>query len=241
VEARAPRDLRFAAHFALARSAGGPEVTWVDLRTPSRSNVLEAGPGSGLFPGVEAAETLVPTADGPVYRVHVMQGRPMVMDEFPNTVGADVAVVAVGGLHVTREGTLEQRTVLDRPGRYRLELRLPSGERFRFDLRATVPQSGARVRPERARLAVRVGEPVRVRFTLRGAAPREAHVLAYGGRAGALRQLRAPAKRAADGRYAATLRFPAPGRFRVVLLSEEAGLVPDQASAIVVRVRPSGG
>jgi hypothetical protein len=241
VDARAPRDLRFAAHFALVRSAAGPQVTWVDLRTPSRSNVIETGPGSGLFPGLEAGETLVPTADGPVYRLHVMQGRPMVMDEIANTVGADVAVVAAGALHATGAGTLEQRTVLDRPGSYRLELRLASGEAFRFDLRALVPQTGARVRPDRARLDARVDVPVRVRFALRGAAPREAHVLAYGGRLGALRQVRAPAARAADGRYEATVRFPVPGRFRVVLLSEEAGLVPDRASATVVRVRPASG
>ena len=39
----------------------------------------------------------------------------------------------------------------------------------------------------------------------------------------------------------ATVRFPVPGRFRVVLLSEEAGLVPDRASATVVRVRPASG
>ena len=45
VEAPAPRDLGFAAQFALARSADGPQLTWVDLRTPTRSNVLEIAPG----------------------------------------------------------------------------------------------------------------------------------------------------------------------------------------------------
>lgn len=241
VAARAPRDLRFAGRFALARSAAGGQLTWVDLRTPTRSNVLETGPGSGLYPGLEAAEALVPTSGGPVYRVHVMHDRPMVMDEIPNTVGADVAVVTSGGLHATGAGVLEQRTVLDRPGRYRLELRLGSGAAVRFALRAAAPESAVGVRPGRARLEARAGQPVTLRFTVRGAAPRDAHVLAYGGRAGDLHQLRAPARRTTGGAYEATLRFARPGRYRVVLLSEEAGLVPDADSATSVRIRGAPG
>ena len=239
VEAEAPRDLRFASHFALARSAGGSEVTWVDLDTPSRSNVLTTAPGRGLAPGLEEDEALVPSpAARKAYRVHVMHGRPMVMDEISNTIAADVAVVASGSLQATDDGVLEQRTLLEQPGRYRLELRLAGGEPFRFPLRVAAPAATTRARPRRERLEASVDAPLTVRFDVAGAAPEEAHVLAYGGRVGTLRQLQAPARRVGARGYEATLRFPAPGRFRVELLSEEAGLQPGPGTGLIVRVRP---
>ena len=63
-------------------------------------------------------------------------------------------------------------------------------------------------------------------------------MLAYGGRVGTLRQVQAPARRVGARGYEATLRFPAAGRFRVELLSEEAGLQPGPGTGLIVRVRP---
>jgi hypothetical protein len=168
-----------------------------------------------------------------------MHGRPIVVGEIPNTIGADVAVVSSGTLRATGPGVLEQRTVLDRPGRYRLALRVPGGPAFAFELRVAEPQAATRARPARRRLQAQVGDPLAVRFTVVGAAPREAYVLAYGGRAGALRQLQVPARRVGPRAFEATLRFPAPGTFRLELLSEEAGLRPASGTGAVVRVRPA--
>jgi hypothetical protein len=161
----------------------------------------------------------------------------MLMDEIPNTVRADVAVVASGALQATGGGVLEQRTVLERAGRYRFSLTLPGGDVARFTLTATTPEGATRARPERRRLETRVGEPLAVRFQVSGAAPAEASVLAYGGRRGEVRQLHVPARRVGARGFEATLRFPTPGRFRIELLSEEAGLRPGAGAGASVRVR----
>jgi hypothetical protein len=48
-----------------------------------------------------------------------------------------------------------------------------------------------------------------------------------------------PARRVGPRAFEATLRFPAPGTFRLELLSEEAGLRPASGTGAVVRVRPA--
>jgi hypothetical protein len=158
------------------------------------------------------------------------------MGVVPDQLGAEVAVQSGTGPAVTGSRTVEQRTVLAEPGRYRLDLRLPDGGHATFALRVRRGIAGApAARPERARWSARLGETVRVRFRVSGAAPGDAHVLAYG-IGSATTQLRVAARRVAGGFYEARLAPRVPGDYGVQLLSEQAVLgTPDGAAILHVR------
>jgi hypothetical protein len=158
----------------------------------------------------------------------------MVMGKTRNAVTADWADVAPGGLQGDGEGGVVLRTAFSTPGRYRLTLRPATGGSATF----VVPvgrTTGPHVVLARSRVNARVGERVKLRFTVDGANPATAKVVAYGGHSGgAIRQLRAPARRTGPGRYVADLVFDAAGRYRVSLTSEEVSLPP--GPAVDVRV-----
>ena len=119
-----------------------------------------------------------------------------------------------------------------RPGRYRLDLRLPSGER-RSGSRSPRPSRGteALVRPERphrrcarARRSPSASTSAGPRRTRRKCSP--------AGAPAPCGALRAPARRVGAGVYEATPPLP-PGRYRAELLSEGAGLIPEPGSGAV--------
>jgi hypothetical protein len=220
---RAPTELVFADHFAIARNRRSPEVTWVDLDTPSRSNniVVGSAPGRGLFTNAAGDEALVPSAaDRRVYRLHTMHGRPMVMAEIPNPFAADAGAEATGGLERVRPGVHEIRTVLEQPGRVRLRLRLAEGGEARFTLPVAGTGESVRAQAHEPRLRARPNEPLTVRFDVTGARPAGAQVLAQAVTEGAIRQARAEARRVTGSAWEATLRLPDPGRYRLTLIAE---------------------
>jgi hypothetical protein len=235
-----PSDVVFLGRFALARNARSADLTWVDLDEPSRSNNLPIGrhPAAGLSlrgDGRAALATL--PGEQQVAVVHVMMGRPMVMDGITNRIRADVATSASPALLRTGPRVLEQRTVLEQPGRHRLVLRLGDGSRARF----VVPVSGAdtgagRVIAQRRRLRTTAGHTVQVRFKVLGAAPADAEVLALSTSSAGVRQVRAPARRAAGGLYEAAIRPPAPGVYQLSLLSQQEDLATGPASGALLRV-----
>jgi DNA-binding beta-propeller fold protein YncE len=234
-----PSGVVFLDRFALAPSARTGVVTWVDAKDPRRSNDLFLGdaPASGVFLAGDEATALAPVpAEKRAYRVHVMMGRPMVMDRVPSAFAADTAVGLAGGLRKVSPGVYELRTALA-PGRYRLDIRPAGGGRARIDIAAaTVRGSAAQVRPLTTKLSSPVGRAVTVRFRVEGARPATASVIAYsfGARSGAL-QLRAAARDVGGGVYVATLVPRVAGSYRVSLISEEGGIGPDAGPATVLR------
>jgi hypothetical protein len=240
----APAEVAFLDHFALVRNARSPEVTWVDLDVPSRSNNIRLGsvPGRGLFADVTGGEVLVPSpADRQLYRLHAMHGRPMVMGQIPNPARADAGVTSKGGLERTGPGRYELRTLIADPGRYRVTVRLGGGERVGFDLAVESPEAGVSARSARSRLRARPGEPLTVRFDVTGARPASAEVLAYASRSGAIRQARAPARHIGGTSYEATLRLRDPGSYRLTLIAERGLPTKSEDLGAIVTVAPGQG
>lgn len=235
-----PVGVAFLDRFALAAGGRTGAITWVDTEDPLRSNDLFLGdaPVSGVFPSADGTTMLAPVpVEKRAYRVHVMMGRPMVMDRVPSAFGADVAVGLAGGLRTVRPGVYELRTAFD-PGPYRLDVRPAGGGRASIDLTAATVRAGAaRVRPLAASMKSPVGRPVVVRFRVSGARPQTASVIAYSlnTRSG-IRQLRAPARDLGGGVYAATIVPRSIGIYRLSLTSEEGGIGPDAGPAAVLRV-----
>jgi hypothetical protein len=238
-----PSDLVFLGRFAVVRNARSADLTWVDTAEPERSNNLPVGdrPAAGLSLSADGRAALATLpAQRQVAKLHVMMGRPMVMDGIANTAKGDVAASVATALERTGSRRVEQRTVFDHPGRYHLDLRLADGSRAAF----TLPVSGhsaeaGRVVAERRRLRAAPGQTVRVRFRVVGASPQDAQVLALSTSAGAVRQLRTPAHAVGGGRYEATLTPQVPGAYRLSLLSERQDLAtgPRSGAALVVRAR----
>ena len=175
--------------------------------------------------------------DGWIFHVHVMMGRPMLMQQDRDPLGADTVIASRAGLVATGNGRLAQRTVLDQPGRYRLTVRLPGGGRATFPLTVAAAGAGIRVTPERRLITARVGERVTVTFDVAGATPAHAEVLAYSASPRQVRQLRAVASRVAPGRYAATLSTVEPGRYVVSLLGDTPGLPAGGRAGATLLVR----
>jgi YVTN family beta-propeller protein len=231
-----PAQVAFLDHFAVVRNARSADVTWVDLDKPSRSNNVPVGrtPADDLY--VRGGTAYASNAeDRRIYKLHVMMGRPMVMGEVPNAFAADRVVSSTGKLERIRAGRFLQRTMIAEPGKYQLAVRLPGGRHATFSMTVAAERHGAaRAVPAQPKLRAVAGEDLDVRFRVAGARPRDAQVLAYARSEGAVRQLRASAAPAADGTYGARLRFADPGRYRLVLLSESAGLRPDHGAVVTV-------
>jgi hypothetical protein len=235
-----PSSVVFLERFAVVRNAGSADLTWVDLKDPSKSNNLPLGshPAADIVLGSDGAsvQATLPQ-ERQVATLHVMMGRPMVMDGMRNTVRADVAASVANGLQSVGRGRLEQRTVFERPGRYHLELRLADGGRAEFELPVT--ETGprpARVLAERRQLRAAAGQSVRVRFRVIGPAPTDAQVLALSTSAGAIHQLRAPARPVGGGVLEALITPPAAGSYRLSLQSESQDLATDGSSGAALRV-----
>jgi len=235
----APEQLDFLGRFALVRRATAASLTWVDVTTPSRSNAIPlARPATDLAiaPGGRKA-LLASPADQKLLGLHVMMGRPMLMQADPNTARSDDVLVAGGGLQRTGRRTYELRTALTVPGRHRLELGLGGGARARFSLRVGAPAAAVAVRSERRHYAVKAGAPLAVRFRVAGPVPRDAEVQAFA-TGTAVSQLRSPARAVAPGLAEARLRLPAPGRYRLRLRSEQVDLDTGLVHGTTVKVTP---
>jgi DNA-binding beta-propeller fold protein YncE len=238
-----PAQIAFLGRFALVRNAGSPDVTWIDVRTPSRSNAIALGssPATSLAITPDGRRAILAAPkDQKVFGLHSMMGRPMLMEAEPNPAAADAALVAGGGLQRTGPRTLELWTVLSRSGTYRFEVQLPGRGRAVFKVPVNDPASDAvTVRAERRVYRASAGERVVVAFGVKGRDMGEAQVLAYSTGA-ASNQLRVAARRVAAGRYQAELTAPQPGIYRVQLESEQAGIGARSGPGATLRVGPAG-
>ncbi|HEX2103701.1 MAG TPA: hypothetical protein VHF51_08615 [Solirubrobacteraceae bacterium] len=235
-----PSSVVFLGRFAIVRNAGSADLTWVDLKDPSKSNNLPLGshPAAAIALSSDGAsvQATMPR-EQQVATLHVMMGRPMVMDGMRNTIRADVVAAVANDLQSIGPKTLEQRTVFERPGRYHLELRLPDGARAEFELPVTrTGPRQARVLAEQRQMRAAPGEPVRVRFRVIGPTPTDAQVLALSTSAGAIHQLRAPARPVGTGVFEALITPPAAGSYRLSLQSESQDLATDGSSGAALRV-----
>ncbi len=237
---RAPSEVVFLGRFAVARNAGSPDLTWVDVEEPSRSNNIPLGkaPIVGLSLTADGRGVLAASpADKSVFKLHEMMGRPMVEEQIPNISRADTAVASSGGLERVGPRGFEQRTVIERPGAYHLELSLPGGGTAEFELPVAAQRiNEARVRAQSPRVRARVGKEVTVRFRVEGSAPKDAQVLAFSTGEG-MSQLRVPARATGTGTYEARLTPPARGSYRLELLSEQSGLRAQPGSGALLEVR----
>ena len=222
-----PAQIGFLGHFALVRNGGSADLTWVDLRTPSRSNSIPLGPrpATSLAISPDGRRALLASpSDQKLLGLHVMMGRPMLMQADPNTARADAVLVSGGGLQRTGARTFELRTTLQQPGAHRLELSLEGGGRATFQLPVTARRAtDATAHALQPSYRAAVGETVTVGFHVTGAAPRDAEVLAFSTGTVAA-QVRVAARRVGPGHYEAKLRVPQPGTYRVQLESEQANL-----------------
>ena len=195
------------------RHVGGPRhALALQRRSPRR-------PGRGLAAGARGGARRScprPAARKVVPRARACTGGRWSWTRSPTPSRATSPWSPPARLQPTGDGVLEQRTVLERAGRYRLELRLAGGATFRFAAAGRRCRRPRRARrPRRERLEARVGAPLDRAVRRRAARHRRRRTCcAYGGRAGDLRQVRAPARRVGARGYEATLRFPDAGRFR---------------------------
>lgn len=229
-----PRDLLFVGDFALARASRTTDLTWVDVENPSRSNSMQVGskPARGLEVSSDGRSVLVPSpADRAVFTLDVMMGRPMLMGQIRSAIPADTVVSAGAGLQRSGDGRVEQRSAFETPGRYHLELAFGNGRRAQFEVVVSAPaEKTATVRPGRSRMTARAGQSVVVRFAMAGPQRADAEVVAYT-TTGGIGQVRVPARRVGDSTYEARLTPPGPGRYRVVLTSEQAGITAATATS----------
>jgi DNA-binding beta-propeller fold protein YncE len=241
VEAGAdPSSVVFLDQFAIVRNARSADLTWVDLTDPTKSNNLPLGSRPAAAIAVdsdgESVHATLPQ-EQQVAILHVMMGRPMVMDGIKNTTAADISASVANRLDAIGPKRLEQRTVFERPGRYHLELRLSDGSRAEFQLAVRrIGPGPARVVPERRRIRATTGQRVRVRFRVIGATPGDAQVLALSTSSGAIHQIRAPARPVGSGILEAFITPPAAGSYRLSLLSESQDLAGDGRSGAALRV-----
>jgi len=190
-----------------------------------------------VFTSADGRSAFAPSPDDQrIYKLHTMMGRPMVMEDIPHSFRGDTVVQTAGTLKPASPGVFVQRTLLEQPGQYRLRLKLGNGRRVTFELPLTrADHDRAEAAPVRKLWNVRSGQTATVRFRVRGAAPTDAHALAYLPSRTVAAQLRAPARRVSGDIYEAAVRFRQPGRYQLVLLSEQAGLRPDRAATVAVR------
>jgi hypothetical protein len=235
-----PTAVVFLEHFAVVRNAGSPDVTWIDLTDPRKSDNLTVGSvaPADLAVTADGAELLAPiAADGRVFRIHVMMGRPMVMGSDDDPTGADLALPVRAALYEEQPGVFVHRAVFDRAGTYRLRLSWPSGahaDGFVIDV-AAPPSPEQIARPVAAQMTTDVGTPVVTEFTAdRSLAAAE--VLAYADTAAGPRQVRVAADPVGDGGWRAELSLPAPGTYRAYLVATAAGLTTETGLPVVIVV-----
>jgi hypothetical protein len=240
-----PAEVVFLDHFAIVRSGTAPAVTWVDLEVPSRSNdeALGEAPAASLSVSSDGSEVLaVSPGDDRIFHLHTMMGRPMVMEQQPNTGASDVVIDVSPGLFQADDGVFRQRTVLDRPGRYTLRLQV-GAEEVTFDLEvAPILPRAPLSEPVEVSLQGGVGEAVSVRFRVDGdAAPRNAEVVAFASTSQGPQQLRRPAAAADDGTIGAEIAVTVPGTYQVWLVDESAGITPGTGTPAVLEVTADAG
>jgi hypothetical protein len=144
VEAGAdPSSVVFLDQFAIVRNARSSDLTWVDLTDPTKSNTCRSGPirprRSVLTAMANRCTTLPPEQQ--VATLHVMMGRPMVMDGMKNTIAGDVTASVANRLDAVSRRRLVQRRSSSGRGAITSSCacRVPHGAHFELAVTRTGP------------------------------------------------------------------------------------------------------
>jgi YVTN family beta-propeller protein len=234
-----PAEIAILEHFAIVRIVGAADAKWIDLDDPTQSNDVSIGstPPSSLLSAPGNTEVLAPVpAEQRVFRLHVMNGHPMVMASDDDPIAADVAIAVVGRIHETAPGQFEQRTAFDAPGRYMLRFETGSAVAT-WELTVAVPLIEIVARPLDEVMAAKVGQSINVRFAVSaGTSLVSPEVLAYASTPEGPRQQRVAATAVEGNVYEATLVLEAPSEYSVHLLDAGAGLTAEKSAAATIIV-----
>lgn len=215
----APTDVVMLNEFAIVADATELELTWVDLAEANRSGEMSiaGGVAGKLSADLAGEEVLIPiAADKRLQRVHMMMGRPMIMQSDATGTNADVAVASSSKLVQLDPTTWQLRTVLSEDGSYELTLRIADGSvTFPIDVDGDGPS--AVVTGPAQELAVAGDSPVTVDFAVSGAEPDKVQVLAYGLLETGPFQAYLDAERVGD-RYVTSFDPPQPGDYEMYAL-----------------------
>jgi hypothetical protein len=218
----APTDVVMLNEFAIVADATELELTWVDLAEANRSGEMSiaGGVAGKLSADLAGEEVLIPiAADKRLQRVHMMMGRPMIMQSDATGTNADVAVASSSTLVQLNPTTWQLRTVLSEDGSYELTLRIADGS-VTFPIEVDGDGPSAVVTGPAQELAVAGDSPVTVDFAVSGAEPDKVQVLAYGMLETGPFQSYLDAERVGD-RYVTSFDPPQPGDYEMYALPGE--------------------
>jgi hypothetical protein len=138
--------------YAIVRNSLSPDVTFVNLTHPEVADEVQVGSEPVLdapHPGVHARvflnasgdEVLVPSpAEGQVYQLHVMMGRPMVMSQIRVDRGSEVVIAPANEVHELSPGTYQRIVRFGLAGAHTLTIRpADSYAPVTFDLNVVAP------------------------------------------------------------------------------------------------------
>ena len=246
---RGPDAIAFVEDHAIVRNSLSPDVTFVNLTHPEVADEVQTGSAPVLdapHPGVHARlslnaagdEVLVPSpAEGLVYQLHVMMGRPMVMTQTRVDRGSEVVLAPASEVHELSPGTYQRIVRFGLAGRHTLTVRPAEGYApvtFDLDVVSPTPRRPwvvTSVAPETPYVA---GREAQVRFQVietGAAAPDDAlpdpviTVYRFGPGQAPWQQV-LPAVHTPGGIYQAAITFPGGGSFSATLSSLSAGLSP---------------
>ena len=244
---RGPDDIAFIEDYALIRNSLSPDVTFVNLTNPDVADEIPIGSEpylDALYPGVHARlfvnatgdEVLVPSpAEGQVYQLHVMMGRPMIMDQIKVDRGSEIVVSPAAEVRESAAGMYSRTVRFGVAGGHTLTIDAGDGRApvsFRFEVvspDSLRPWRISTVQPDSPYVAGQpslVGFQVVERTTSRPEERLEAPMITvYQFAPGqAPWQRVVPASYAGDGLYQATVVFPNRGTFSATLSAPATGL-----------------
>lgn len=135
-----PDEIVFLEDYALVRNSLTPDVTFVNLASLDIAGEIELGkeplltapwPGfhARLFPGSGGEEVLAPDpATGQVYRIHVMNGHPMVMGQTKVNLGTDFLISLDNRVQEVAPGVYQRVVRFEREGPYALTITPADGK-----------------------------------------------------------------------------------------------------------------
>lgn len=214
-----PTDVVMLNEFAVVADADELVLTWVDVAEGNRSGEMSIAGGVAGKLSVDPVgeEVLVPiAADKRLQRVHMMMGRPMIMQSDATGIEGDVAVASSSRLVELNPTTWQLRTVMSEDGTYELTLRIGDGS-VTFPVVVDGDGPSAVVTGPAQELAVNTGDVVSVDFAVSGAEPETVQVLAYGFLETGPFQAYLEASKVGD-RYVTTFDPPQPGEYEVYAL-----------------------
>ncbi len=129
-----PDSIVFLGNYAIVRNALTPNATFVHLDMPDIADNIVLGDAPALtklatnaharlFVNGAGDRVLIPgSVEGQIYRLHIMDGRPMAMSQTKVTQGADLILSLVNDTRETSPGVYQRIARFDRAGAYTLTI-----------------------------------------------------------------------------------------------------------------------